>query len=343
MHGAVNAMKPRNMLITGATGGLGLALVEMASRHGHDVVATGRSSDARRRIEASGARFVAADLTEPGAAETLCAGRESVVHAAALSAAWGREEDFERINVEATRALLGAAGAAGCRRFVFVSSPSIFASFHDRIGLRGDDPPADPPLNAYARSKLAAERLVLAANGAGMATCAIRPRAIVGPDDRVLLPALAALVRRKRMPLIGGGGALIELTDVRDAARAIWLAEDRIEAVAGRAVNISGGRPVAVRDIAAGLAEAMHVSPKRTHLPVLAARVAASLLEARARLGGGEPALSHYSLATLAYSQTFDMDEPERLIGYRPEHDGLATLLTEAEKLEGPNPARTRS
>ena len=325
-------MKPRTMLITGATGGLGLALVEAARSGGHEVLATGRSSAARGRIEASGTRFVAADLTDPGAAARLCGGRESVVHAAALSAAWGREEDFERINVEGTRALLAAAKAAGCRRFVFVSSPSIFASFRDRLGLKGSDPPADPPLNAYARSKLAAERLVLAANGSGIATCAVRPRAIAGPDDKVLLPALAALVRRKRMPLIGGGGALIELTDVRDAARATLLAEDRIEAVAGRAVNISGGRPVPVRQIAAGLAWELGASPKRAHLPIPVARMAAALLEAKARLGRGEPALSRYALATLAYSQTFDMDEPERLIGYRPEHDGLATLLAEAAR-----------
>jgi len=325
-------MAARNMLITGATGGLGLALVEAARRGGHDVVATGRSAAVRGRIEASGARFVAADLTDSGAAAELCAGRESIVHAAALSAAWGREEDFERINVEATRALLAATQAAQCRRFVFVSSPSIFASFRDRLGLKGSDPPADPPLNAYARSKLAAERLVLAANGSGIATTAVRPRAITGPDDRVLLPALAALVRRRRMPLIGGGGALIELTDVRDAARAILLAEERIEAIAGRAVNISGGRPMPVRDVAAGLAEALGASPKRVNLPIPVARLAAFLLEAKARLTGGEPALSSYALATIAYSQTFDMDEPERLIGYRPEHDGLATLLAEAAR-----------
>ncbi len=328
----MNAMNLRSMLITGATGGLGLALVEAARADGHAVLATGRSTEARGRIEASGARFVPAGLTDPGAAASLCAGQESVVHAAALSAAWGREEDFERTNVGATRALLDAAQAAGCRRFVFVSSPSIFASYRDRIGIKGGDRPADPPLNLYARSKLAAERLVLAANGAGMATCAIRPRAIAGPDDRVLLPALTALVRRRRMPLIGGGGALIELTDVRDAARAILLAEDRIAAIAGRAVNISGGRPVPVRDVADGLAQALGVSPRRVNLPVAAARIAAALLEAKARLGGGEPALSRYAFATLAYSQTFDMDEPERLIGYRPKHDGLATLLAEAEK-----------
>jgi nucleoside-diphosphate-sugar epimerase len=326
-------MKPRSMLITGATGGLGLALVEAARRDGHDVLATGRSTAARGRIEASGARFVAADLTDAGAAARLCAGRESIVHAAALSAAWGREEDFRRINVEATGDLIEAAAAAGCGRFTFVSSPSIFASFRDRLGIRGSDPPADPPLNYYARSKLAAERLVLEANGPAMATCAVRPRAISGPDDRVLLPALAALVRRRRMPLIGGGGALIELTDVRDAARGILLAEARIEAIAGRAVNISGGRPVPVREIADGLAEALGASPRRVNLPVAVARAAAVLLEAWARLTASEPALSRYALATLAYSQTFDMAEPERLIGYRPEHDGLATLLAEAGRM----------
>jgi nucleoside-diphosphate-sugar epimerase len=135
------------------------------------------------------------------------------------------------------------------------------------------------------------------------------------------------------MPLIGRGRALIELTDVRDAARAILLAEDGIETIKGRAINISGGRPVAVSEIAEGLAEALGLSPKRVNLPISVARIAATLLEAKARLGGGEPELSRYALATLAYSQTFDMDEPQRLIGYRPEHDGLATLLAEAQRL----------
>jgi nucleoside-diphosphate-sugar epimerase len=322
------------LLITGATGGLGLALIALAREAGHDVLATGRSAAVGARIEAEGTRFVRADLCDHDGLESLCRGREAVIHAAALSASWGQAERFERINVDATRALLDAARRAGCARFVFVSSPSIFARFADRVGMASSDPPAAPPLNHYARTKLAAERLVLAADAPGFATCAIRPRAIVGPDDQVLLPRLAELVGRRRVPLPRRGQALIELTDARDAAHAILLAESRIDAVAGRGINVSGGRAHRVRDIAEALAAALGRNPRFVDLPVGIGRAIATALELAARSVGSnrEPLLTRYTLATLAYSQTFDHDETERLIGYRPRHDALATLLAEARR-----------
>lgn len=322
------------LLITGATGGLGLALVARAREDGHDVGATGRSAAIGARIAAEGTPFVQADLCDHGALEALCRGRESVIHAAALSASWGAAARFERINVAATRALVDASRRAGCARFVFVSSPSIFAGFADRLGIASSDPPADPPLNHYARTKLAAERLVLAANAPGFATCAVRPRAIVGPDDQVLLPRLAELVGRPRVPLPRRGEAMIELTDARDAAAATLLAEGRIDAITGRGVNVSGGRAYQVREIAQALAGALGCDPRFVHLPASVGRAAATGLELIARTLGSrrEPLLTRYSLATLAYSQTFDQDETERLIGYRPRHDALATLLAEAKR-----------
>lgn len=326
-------MTTRHLLITGATGGLGLALVEAARARGHRVRATGRSTATRARIEATGAAFVAADLTEPGAdLAGLVQGCDSVIHAAALSASWGPKAAFERINVQATVALLDAARGAHCRRFVFISSPSIFATFRDRLGIRAEDAPSQPPLNLYARTKLAAETLVLAANGPDLATTAVRPRAIVGPDDRVLLPRLAELAARDWMPMLRGGRALIELTDVRDAAEAILLTEERIDQVAGRAVNVSGGRPIQVREVAAALAAALGREPKLVDLPVGAGHLLANLLEGAARATGRrtEPRLTRYTLATLAYSQTFDLEETAERIGWRPRHDGLAALLDAA-------------
>lgn len=322
----------RRILITGATGGLGLELVAATRALGHDVLATGRSEAASARIQSTGAAFVAADLTTDDL-RALCRGRESVIHAAALSAPWGPRKAFDRINLDATVDLLAAAEAEGCRRFVFVSSPSIFAGFRDRLGIRAGDAPTEPPLNHYARTKLAAERRVLNAHSADMATTVVRPRAIVGPDDHVILPRLAASVRRPRAPLIRGGRALIELTDVRDAAEAILCAEGRIDRVGGRAVNVSGGRAVAVRDVAVALAAALEAAPKMIGVPLPIARAAAVLSEVAARGDGAEPRLTRYTLATLAYSQTFDMEETARLLGFRPRHDALATLLRVARTL----------
>lgn len=313
-----------------------MALVREAVARGHSVLATGRSLPAGHAAEALGADFIPLDLSSlaPDLRE-LVRGCDSVIHAAALSASWGRPKEFQLANVEITARLLEAAADAAVGRFVFVSSPSIFASFHDRLAIGPADEPAHRPLNHYARTKLAAEKLVLAPRADAMACCAIRPRALVGAGDRVILPKLADLARRRYILLPRGGGAVIELTDLRDAASAICEAERRAHDLAGLAINISGGRPVEVREVARQVAEAMGLNPTMVPLPAGLARAIAWTLEGLAKLhqSDREPLLTRYTLSTLAYSQTFSGEPARRLLGFTPQHDALATLIAEVRRI----------
>jgi nucleoside-diphosphate-sugar epimerase len=274
-----------------------------------------------------GAEVMLADLTAPGVAELLCGGAEAVFHVAALSSPWGPGEVFRTVNVTATQTLLAAARAAGADSFVFVSSPSIYTQPRDRVGLTEADPPAARPMNAYAATKGEAERCVLAANAPGFATVAVRPRAIVGPDDKVLIPRVLRLVEKGRLPVLRAGRALVELTDVRDAAIALLRAAERREAAAGRAFNISGGRPVMVRDLALRLALAMDRPIRLAPASVGLAMAAAAAMEAVCKRlpGRPEPPLTPYSVAALAYSQTFDLTQARAVLGYEPRHDALET------------------
>ncbi len=325
----------RRALVTGATGGLGLALTEALLAEGYTVRATGRDHAAADRLRALGADVVEADLIEdPGRAATLCTGVDVVFHVAALSSPWGKPEAFEQANVGMTRTLLEAARNAGCQGMVFVSSPSIYAEMRDRIALTEADTPAKRPLNDYARTKLAAERLALAANAPDFFTVALRPRALVGPDDKVLLPRLLALVARGWAPLPRGGRALVELTDVRDAARALILADRRGAAVGGRVFNISGGAAVSVRDFALALAAATGRPLRLAPAPWPLLHAGAALAEIIARLTPGrpEPRLTVYGAATLAFSQTFNLAAARRDLGYAPLHDARATALDLARR-----------
>jgi len=320
----------RRALVTGATGGLGLALVRALGTEGYAVRATGRDARVRPVLEAEGAEVVLADLTQgPEAAAHLCEGMDVVFHAAALSSPWGPEVEFQRINVQATQDLLCAARAAGCEGLIFVSSPSVYARLRDQIGLTERDAPAAKPMNAYARTKLAAERAVLAADAPDFFTTALRPRALVGPDDKVLLPRLLQVLRRGRFPAPRGGRALIELTDARDAARALMLADQRRDQASGQVFNISGGHPLSVAELARRLGEAIGRDVRQVSAPWPAMWATAAALETLAKLTPGrpEPPVTAYGVATLAFSQTFDLTRARQVLGYTPRFDANATAV----------------
>lgn len=324
----------RRALVTGATGGLGLALTAALVEAGYAVRATGRTPAAGERLEQMGAEVILGDLLQTDVV-ALCDGVDAVFHAAALSSPWGDEAVFHRINVTATQALLAAAEWAGCDSFVFVSSPSIYAAFRDQIGLTEDAPLPSRCLNAYARTKRLAEAHVLAADRQGFRTTAIRPRALIGPDDTVVLPRILKLVRKGVLPVFRGGVAKVDLTDVRDAALALVSADQNRSVVGGKVVNISGGQPIGVLDLAQRLCEVLNVRPRLVPAPMGAMRAAAAASQVVCRLlpGRPEPSLTPYTLATLAYSQTFDLSFARAVLDYAPAYHPLATALALAPSM----------
>ena len=316
----------RRVLVTGATGGLGLATVAALRGDGYAVRATGRNVAVAARLNAMGAEFIPADLTDFAGLPGLLDGVDSVIHAAALSSPWGRMAEFHRINVEATLALHETARAQGTR-FVLVSSPSVYARAKDQIGLTEDSSLPRRFLNAYAATKAEAEGRVMARGGV-----VIRPRAIVGPDDQVLLPRFLRLIDKGRFPLVRGGRALIELTDARDVARALILAEQKAPHLGGQVFNISGGRALSVRQTVSAIAEAMGKAVRFRELPFTPVRALTAIGEhiAAAMPGRPEPPMTVYGLCAMAFSQTFDLTRARERLGYAPRHDALDTALSVA-------------
>jgi len=308
-------------LVTGATGGLGRVLVAHLLAEGRTVIALGRNCEVGARLAAQGARFVAADLCDPAAALPL-EGIGTVFHLAALSAPWGAEADFAEANVTATERLLRAAQAAGAARFIHTSTPSIYARARDQLGLTEQSPLPPRLANAYARTKLRAERLVLASGGA-MHTVALRPRAIIAPHDSALLPRLLRAAEAGRMPLPRGGRALLEPTDARDVVSALLAAEARSDAVNGQAFNISGGVPVSLRALVERVFAELDRPVRLIPLPARLVLGAGMVAEAVARR---EPVLTRYAAMTLGWSQTFDLSAARRALGWEPRHHPFAAL-----------------
>jgi len=310
------------ILVTGGTGFLGRHLVWRLAAAGHDVTFTGRNSaHAEAVVLASGgwARFVpvahgSADAAAIIGAHTRHA--DAVVHCAALASPWGARAAFTRANVVSTEEVLAACHDHGVGRLVHISSPSVYFAFEDRLGVREDDP-LPRPVNEYARSKRAADALILAA---GLPQAVIlRPRAIFGPWDNALLPRLLRLMRHGRVPLLRGGQALIDLTYVDNVVDAIELALTVPTDGSTPICNITNGEAIEAADLFARIAHSFRLPIKTAHRPYALANAAAFGLELAARLAPGwEPPLTRYSVGAIAFSQTLDLHNARTVLGYHP-------------------------
>lgn len=287
------------VLVTGATGFLGMRLCSYLAERGFDVVATGRS--ARPSV---GAEAYQVDLSRPFVLPPV----EAIVHCAALSAPAGRAEAFERANIEATKLLLDYARREGVARFVNISSPSVYFAFQDQLAV-AEDMALPKPINHYARTKAEAERMVLATPEVGPVS--LRPRGIYGPGDTALLPRLLDAARRHPLPLFRSGRGKIDLTYVDDVCAAIACAlGTQVQGV----FNISGGEVMPVREIVDRVCAKAGVPPRWMPAPLWPLLAVARAAEWVVP----EPRLTRYGLALLAYEQSLNISKAQRELGWVP-------------------------
>ena len=166
------------VLVTGGGGFVGRAVVERLLARGHRVRCFARS--AYPELAVRGVEVVRGDLSDARAAAAACAGCDAVVHAAALiPGAAEPAHRFRAVNVGGTEAVIAGCRAHGVPRLVYTSSPSVVFGGHDLCGVDETAPYPHRYDSPYARTKAEAERAVLAANGGGLATTAVRPHLVM--------------------------------------------------------------------------------------------------------------------------------------------------------------------
>lgn len=304
--------------VTGGSGFVGRHLLLRLLADGHTVRALARSDEAARVVESLGATPVRADLLDLRDHVADLAGVSVVVHAAADTRAWGPAADFERVNIEGTRAVLEAARAAEVPRFVHLSTEAVLADGHP---LRYVDETAPYPrrhAGDYARTKAVAEQLVLAAGNREFRTCAVRPRLVWGPGDTTLMPVVLDAVRQGRWAWIDGGDYLTSTCHVRNLCEGIVAAANRGKG--HRVYFLTDGAPVVFRDFVTRLAAAYGVAMPNRSVPHAVARAAAGAVDRGWRVLHlrGEPPMSSTALAVAGQEMTVDDRRARAELGYAP-------------------------
>jgi nucleoside-diphosphate-sugar epimerase len=306
-----------NVLVTGGTGFLGKHLTAVLLQRGHSVRLMGRNFATAKVLLEQGARPIAVDLRDREGVTAACAGAEVVFHAGAFSAPWGKRSDFYAINVDGTEALLAGCLAHGVRRLLYVSSPSVVFDGRDQHDAREDVPYPRRFTSIYSLTKKLGEDRVNAAHASGLETVILRPKAIFGPGDQALLPRLIAAARQQRLPQIGDGRNLVDLTYVENVVHALLLASES-PAAAGKTYTITNNEHVPLWEVIRLVLKRLNLSTHLRQVPLSVALAAASLLEMRAALTGKEPLLTRYSATILARTQTYDISAARRDLSYSP-------------------------
>jgi nucleoside-diphosphate-sugar epimerase len=269
----------RAVLVTGASGFIGRPLVSALLSRGHRVRVLVRTRDAATSLEALGAQPIVGDMLDPAAVRRAAADVGSVFHLAGrLFTAGSRHQDYARLHVDATVALLEACVAAPTRPdcFVLCSTTGVHGPT-GAVPAREDDP--GHPLNAYEVTKSQSEHAARdIARRAGLPLAIARPGLVYGPGDRHLLGWFRA-IQGGYYRVIGPGTNRLHPIYIDDAVRALMLCPSAATP-AGRAYHLVGSRPVTMRELSEAIGAAVGRPVPRTHLPAPVAFAIGAALEA---------------------------------------------------------------
>jgi len=180
-----------SVLVTGSSGFIGRHTVRYLAALGYKVIAASRIAPDFKNPNIAAVQLP--DLSVPFDWQPLLEGCDSVIHLAGLAHRHANEEEYDLVNCRATAALARAAACVGTIHLVFVSSIAAQSGPSSDYTLREDDAPK--PIDAYGRSKLAAENAIRAA---GVSFTILRPVVIYGEGQK---GDVATVHRIARLPI----------------------------------------------------------------------------------------------------------------------------------------------
>ena len=240
----------QKILVTGASGFIGSFIVEEGLRQGFEVWAGIRQTSSKAYLQDERLRFICLDFADKGKLQDeLSAFRKEngkwdyIVHCAGATKCKDRK-DFERHNTTATRHFVEALEALDMfpKRFVFLSSLSVYGPVHERSyqAICGTDTPM--PDTAYGKSKLEAERFIQ--SHATLPSVILRPTGVYGPRERDYY-LMAKSIREHVDFAAGFRRQDLTFVYVKDLVQAVFLALQKAQA--GTSYFVSDGQTYSSR------------------------------------------------------------------------------------------------
>ena len=317
------------VLVTGATGFVGSAVLRALVARGAAVRVLARPSSVRTNLCGVACDIVEGDMTDPASMARAMAGMRFAFHVAADYRLWARDPAaIHRANLDGARVVSEAALAAGVERLVYTSSVATLRAGDAATVVDETAPLSEGEgVGIYKQSKVAAERMVerMVAER-GLPAVIVNPSTPIGPRDIKPTPTgrMVLEAAQGKIPAFVDTG--LNLAHVDDVAEGHLTALER-----GRIGEryILGGQDLSLRQMLADIAALTGRKAPALALPRAPLYPLAYVAEGVAQITGKEPMLTRDALKMASHHMFFASAKAERELGYkaRPHIEALADAL----------------
>ena len=313
------------VFLTGGSGFVGGALLELLIERGDEVRALARSEEAAAALRGRGAAVARGDSVDEDALADGMRGCDLVYHVAGVNMLCPTDPvALFDVNVRGAEAAVRAAARAGVGRVVLTSSAAALGEAEGTVGHEGS-PHRGSYLSTYERSKHEGEVAAFAtARRAGVDLVAVNPSSVQGPGrtggtGRILIAYLNGTLK-------AFVDTSLSLVDIRDCVEGHLLAAEHGRPGERYVLNGATLRSLEALEIVSemtGLAERPRLLPPRVALAT------ASLVEAASRARRRKPPLCREMVRTMLHGHRYDGSRAERELGlrYRPIGETFAATI----------------
>jgi len=307
-----------NILVTGASGFLGSIVVEeLSKRNNYKLIATGRNKQKLCNLSKISNIFQGS-LEDIDFTNQITKNIDIIIHSAALSSPWGKYKEFYNSNVLSTENLLKSSVKNNVKRFINISTPSIYFDYKDRFNIKEDFLPKKF-VNYYAETKYKAELLVKEFYDKGyIETLSLRPRAIIGKGDTTVMPRLIRAQKSGKLRIIGDGKNIVDITSVKNVVHAIDLSIKSDKNSLGQSYNITNDEPVLIWEFIDKAFKKLGLNLNRNNISFDIMYNIAKVLENVSKFTNKEPILTCYGVGVLSKSMTLNIEKAKTILGYKP-------------------------
>ena len=302
------------ILISGGTGFLGGYTAKFLKSKGYEIGVLGRNLEKAKNLQNEGIKFYEIDFSMEEQIEELINimnDYDYVVHSGAMSSICGSYKDFYNANVLGSKNMVEASIKANIKKFIHISSPSIYYDYKDRLNVEETFLP-QKFANHYAKTKYEAEQL-LKLYKEKIEIIILRPRAIIGPGDTSIFPKLIALNNRRGIPLFNKGKSIIDVTYVKNVSHAIELSILNNKELSGEAYNITNGEPGNIKELLDYFFNLINQKVRYISVPIVIMNGIGRIFEVVSKITNKDVILTRYSIGVLINSFTLNIEKQKKI------------------------------